>query len=505
LKESVSKKPVKNVVDRKGENELKRLINKRKNNIDKIQNLCKIEDTFSVNSFFMSALFYCTFLNPSAHHNFVYANGGPSNGSGTGGTDLLAPPEGAVPRAPGRTTTDPNLLRTKMIDGWRVRLRSALQYRYIDTLPRGTYFVDERGNPTGPMKVLRTEAVDEVIDGLLTDLSDDLSELSERLSDDPFVRAHERLAIASLRDRVRQVELGDAANDPMMKGFLNLRSKIGEAERDGIVERIIMRQLEGGVRGVWMTMGDLDYFKGVNEEYSHFIGDLALTHVAEVITRNIPKSILKIRIGGEEIGFLAEDMDEQDVILAFERAREALVQNPLYLLEEQKLVDGEWVATDSLPVKIDASVYHARLGQAGENARRESGITRGATYVLPDPRPHDRAGNDGTERRIRLSEIPLNMTFGMSPFVFVGSAGDLLTPGRKAALIKRSWGATSVAADRQLNIGKHELGKNCVVANGQKFEPAQTRLTVTRALHSVRPLAPTAPWKPDDGDEGAGS
>ncbi len=49
---------------------------------------------------------------------------------------------------------------------------------------------------------------------------------------------------------------------------------------------------------------DIDYFKKINDNYGHSIGDEALLFVSEIITNNIRKSDLYGRMGGEEFAIM---------------------------------------------------------------------------------------------------------------------------------------------------------------------------------------------------------
>jgi diguanylate cyclase (GGDEF)-like protein len=49
-----------------------------------------------------------------------------------------------------------------------------------------------------------------------------------------------------------------------------------------------------------LALGDMDYFKRVNDEFGHIAGDRALVEVARVLRRHAPTGALVGRIGGEE-------------------------------------------------------------------------------------------------------------------------------------------------------------------------------------------------------------
>lgn len=62
---------------------------------------------------------------------------------------------------------------------------------------------------------------------------------------------------------------------------------------------------------------DIDHFKKVNDQYGHKFGDLALQHVAKLLTDNIRSGDIACRFGGEEFVIL---MPNAPTDSAFERA-----------------------------------------------------------------------------------------------------------------------------------------------------------------------------------------
>lgn len=60
-----------------------------------------------------------------------------------------------------------------------------------------------------------------------------------------------------------------------------------------------------------IIMGDIDDFKGINDEFGHKCGDIVLTTIAKYITNNLPETFIKSRWGGEEFLIVCNDpLDE---------------------------------------------------------------------------------------------------------------------------------------------------------------------------------------------------
>lgn len=83
-----------------------------------------------------------------------------------------------------------------------------------------------------------------------------------------------------------------------------------------------------------VIMADLDNFKGINDNYGHFIGDLLLKSVAEVFQKNTrqhtdevhskrPSDIIG-RFGGDEFVILLKGIDEEDAVSRVESIKDAV-------------------------------------------------------------------------------------------------------------------------------------------------------------------------------------
>jgi diguanylate cyclase (GGDEF)-like protein len=71
---------------------------------------------------------------------------------------------------------------------------------------------------------------------------------------------------------------------------------------------------------------DVDHFKRLNDTYGHLTGDLALKHLAELLTDNLRKSDLICRFGGEEFAILLPDTSLKSAVELLERVRQNVSQ-----------------------------------------------------------------------------------------------------------------------------------------------------------------------------------
>ena len=59
-----------------------------------------------------------------------------------------------------------------------------------------------------------------------------------------------------------------------------------------------------------VILGDIDYFKKINDEYGHILGDKVLIEVGLVLKKYVSKSDLVCRWGGEEFVILLKNSDD---------------------------------------------------------------------------------------------------------------------------------------------------------------------------------------------------
>lgn len=81
---------------------------------------------------------------------------------------------------------------------------------------------------------------------------------------------------------------------------------------------------------------DIDYFKKINDRYGHYVGDLALQHVAQLLNQYLRKYDEVARIGGEEFQILLLDVPRDTAICVAERIRLSVAHTPLEY-ENQKI------------------------------------------------------------------------------------------------------------------------------------------------------------------------
>lgn len=135
--------------------------------------------------------------------------------------------------------------------------------------------------------------------------------------------------INDLRERRLLLEMEAAAlrNEVLMDpltGLLNRRAFDQNLEN-------AFNQWERHRRAFVLVLGDLDYFKLINDRFGHLVGDEVLRTIAQRMRRALRRSDLAFRIGGEEFAILLTETTLQVGADVADKLRRKIDENPLQL------------------------------------------------------------------------------------------------------------------------------------------------------------------------------
>ncbi len=82
-------------------------------------------------------------------------------------------------------------------------------------------------------------------------------------------------------------------------------------------------------------MIDIDYFKKINDNYGHIVGDVVLKKIAHSLSKNIREIDFIGRFGGEEFVCILLETAKSAAILAGSRLREKISRNPISAYDEK--------------------------------------------------------------------------------------------------------------------------------------------------------------------------
>ncbi|MDD5053001.1 MAG: diguanylate cyclase [Sulfuricurvum sp.] len=128
------------------------------------------------------------------------------------------------------------------------------------------------------------------------------------------IRFAANLAAIAIENRSAHKELERRAYTDYLTGLFNRRYFIEHSEAE-----LARRHRYGG--DVSLIMLDIDYFKKVNDQYGHGVGDMVLQKIADICRETLRDIDVIGRIGGEEFAVLLPETDGLRAMEAAERLR----------------------------------------------------------------------------------------------------------------------------------------------------------------------------------------
>lgn len=157
---------------------------------------------------------------------------------------------------------------------------------------------------------------------------------------------------------VQAEKLRDVASRDHLTGLFNRR---------GFLERVESEKIRSTRTNkiFAMLLGDIDFFKQVNDQYGHDIGDLALVGVAKALCASLRQVDCVGRWGGEEFIALLPETGKEDVVMVAERVR--------------KQVEEMVIETGNGPIMVTITIGVALFAE-GLTIEECIGLADGALY-----------------------------------------------------------------------------------------------------------------------------
>lgn len=97
----------------------------------------------------------------------------------------------------------------------------------------------------------------------------------------------------------------------MSESILDLQKKLYTDELTGVYNRRFLEDRIYRDKNICaVAMVDLDYFKNVNDEYGHFVGDVVLSETAKVMLESVRSKDAVIRFGGDEFIIMFSEISD---------------------------------------------------------------------------------------------------------------------------------------------------------------------------------------------------
>jgi diguanylate cyclase (GGDEF)-like protein len=125
------------------------------------------------------------------------------------------------------------------------------------------------------------------------------------------------LTLFSKQIEKHQLELVIQASTDMLTGLNNRRYFFKQGER-------LLEQHNKKHQILNLLLLDLDYFKNINDQYGHSVGDSCLVAVSDLLKNSSPTDHFCYRIGGEEFVILSANSDYNIVVKLAENIRKKI-------------------------------------------------------------------------------------------------------------------------------------------------------------------------------------
>jgi diguanylate cyclase (GGDEF)-like protein len=168
-------------------------------------------------------------------------------------------------------------------------------------------------------------------------------------------------------------ELFKLASTDSLTGLLNRRHFTEDAERE------IFRKKRKGYLTV-LLMIDIDFFKSVNDEYGHAMGDQVIKSVANILTNGKRKYDLVGRWGGEEFVMMLVDCDEQRAYEISQRLCEVIADS--HISHQEKSIQIT-ISVGLSSINVDDQNLESVLARADKALYQAKSSGRNQVKIYP--------------------------------------------------------------------------------------------------------------------------
>ncbi len=159
-----------------------------------------------------------------------------------------------------------------------------------------------------------------------------------------------------------------AATD-LLTGAMNRRSFLEAAKRE-------LARAERHAVDFVLIFVDIDYFKQVNDNFGHAVGDETLVHMVHVLRAGLRETDLLARWGGEEFVILAPETDMDHGVALAEKLCRSVAQTHFHQIGQATCSMGvaAWQADETLDAlcqRADSALYRAKAEGRNRSCRAD--------------------------------------------------------------------------------------------------------------------------------------
>lgn len=116
-----------------------------------------------------------------------------------------------------------------------------------------------------------------------------------------------------------------------------------------------------------LVLFDIDEFKSINDTFGHPMGDAVIKEIIIMIKKNLPENSIIGRFGGDEFGFLIEELDESHIRYIIQKIMYNFHIAPLTCIPERFITISVGIMISAIDANFehiyritDTALYHAK-------------------------------------------------------------------------------------------------------------------------------------------------
>ena len=171
-------------------------------------------------------------------------------------------------------------------------------------------------------------------------LNADNQEVKIEVAITPVIDDERRLigAIIILNDHTVEIDLQRQLKDLYEFSVLDPLTQVANrAEFERVLEEYVRAFNQSEAFNCSIIICDIDFFKSINDNFGHAIGDQALVAFSEMLKKYVRSQDLVARYGGEEFVILCADCDTDSALQRAEQIRMGLFKTPQTMLDGKSI------------------------------------------------------------------------------------------------------------------------------------------------------------------------
>ena len=138
-----------------------------------------------------------------------------------------------------------------------------------------------------------------------------------------------------------------------------------------------------------ILMIDIDYFKKVNDDHGHDVGDRILQGVARLLQQTVRQSDILVRFGGEEVLILLANIDREGTMEIAEKIR-AKIESATIVTSSIKLKKTVSIGLSIFPIDAESIARCLKLADMALYFAKDTGRNQIVSYhLLPDQKKNE--------------------------------------------------------------------------------------------------------------------